>query len=362
MLEDTMFCPNWVAPPGATIASILAERGATAVELATWIERSPADVEDLLLGRVEITADIAKSLARVLGASEAFWTRRESQYRADLARLYQEAALPESINWLNELPVRDIERWGWISPLANPTAMVAACLQFFGVPSVRAWRAAYGDALSAAYRTSPTYKSAPGAVAAWIRQGEIAASRIECGLWESERFRLELVSLRELTRENDPEDFLSELVRRCAACGVAVVVQRSPQLCRASGVVRFLSPTRPMILLSVRYLSDDHFWFTFFHESGHLVLHGDRCVFLEGDDTLTNDEEAEASAFASDVLIPPEHQAEMLRLPLNGREVVRFARKVGVSPGIVVGQLQHHGRFRRNQMNNLKRRYTWGKD
>ena len=269
--------------------------------------------------------------------------------------------LPESVGWLNEIPVKDIERWGWLRPLANSAAAAAACLQFFGVPSVGAWREVYGDALAAAYRTSPTYKSEPGAVAAWMRHGEIAASSIECGLWDPERFQRELSALRELTRVKDPAEFLPELVRRCAACGGAVVVLRTPKLCRASGVVRFLSPTRPMILLSFRYLSDDQFWFTFFHEAGHLLLHGDRCIFLEGDDTLTTEED-EANAFAANILMPPEYQAEMLRLPLDGRAVMRFARKVGVSPGVVVGQLQHHGRFRRNQLNNLKRRYTWVED
>ena len=91
MVDDTPFSPDWVSPPGATIATILEERGATPIELARWIERSPDDVEDLLVGRAEITADVARRLASVLGASEAFWTRRESQYRADLARLQQEA-------------------------------------------------------------------------------------------------------------------------------------------------------------------------------------------------------------------------------------------------------------------------------
>ena len=115
-----------------------------------------------------------------------------------------------------------------------------------------------------------------------------------------------------------------------------------------------------MILLSLRYLSDDHFWFTFFHEAGHLVLHGDRCIFLEGEDTLTTEEETEANEFAANILIPTEFQAEMLRLPVDGRAVMRFARRVGVSPGIVVGQLQHHKRFLPKQLNNLKRRFTWG--
>jgi Zn-dependent peptidase ImmA (M78 family)/plasmid maintenance system antidote protein VapI len=359
MIDDTPFSSDWVSPPGATIATILEERGATPSELAEWIERPKDEVEDLLVGCSEITKEIAQRLASVLGASEAFWSRREAQYRSDLARLLQGATLPESLGWLNEIPVKDIERWGWLKPLTNPAAAAAACLQFFGVPSVGAWREVYGDALAAAYRSSPTYESEPGAVAAWIRQGEITASSIECSPWDPERFQREVSALRELTREKVPEEFLPELVRRCAACGVAVVVLRAPKLCRASGVVHFLSPTRPMILLSFRYLSDDQFWFTFFHEAGHLLLHSDRCIFLEGEDTLTTEEEDEASAFAANILVPSQYQAEMLQLPLNGRAVMRFARKVGVSPGIIVGQLQHHGRFRRNQLNNLKRRYTW---
>ncbi len=362
MIDDAPFMPDWVSPPGATISAILEERGATPGELAKWIERTADEVADLLVGRAVITTDVARRLARALGASEAFWARRESQYRTDLGRLHGEASRPESIAWLDEIPVKDMERWGWIRPHADPSDVAAACLQFFGVPSVGVWREAYGDALAAAYRTSPTYNSEPGAVAAWIRQGEIVASSIECGPWDPARLRSELGALRELTREKDPVVFLPDLVRQCAFCGVAVVVLRAPQLCRASGAVCFLSPTRPMILLSFRYLADDHFWFTFFHEVGHVLLHGDRCVFLEGDDTLTTAEEAEANDFAGNALVPAEFQADMLLLPVNGRAVMRFARRMGVSPGVVVGQLQHRGRLRRNQLNNLKRRFTWDED
>ena len=112
-------------------------------------------------------------------------------------------------------------------------------------------------------------------------------------------------------------------------------------------------------MLSFRYLSDDHFWFTFFHEAAHLILHREKYIFLEGDDRLSSDEEEEANKFAADTLIPPEFQAEMMSLPAETRAVMRFARKVGVSRGIVVGQLQHRGLLRRNQLNNLKHRYTW---
>ena len=49
----------------------------------------------------------------------------------------------------------------------------------------------------------------------------------------------------------------------------------------------------------------------------------------------------------------------MLDLGLNGREVIRLARLAGVSPGIVVGQLQHISKIERNQLNSLKERFRW---
>jgi HTH-type transcriptional regulator/antitoxin HigA len=132
MVDDTSFSPDWVSPPGSTIATLLEERGVTPDELARRIDQSTDEVEELLKGRATITAELARRLASALGATESFWTRRESQYQSDLARLYGEASLPESIGWLAEIPVRDIEQWGWIRPIANPSARVAACLQFFG--------------------------------------------------------------------------------------------------------------------------------------------------------------------------------------------------------------------------------------
>src|SRR5437870_1390262 len=100
--------------------------------------------------------------------------------------------------------------------------------------------------------------------------------------------------------------------------------------CRASGATRFLSPNKALLLLSFRYLSDDQFWFSFFHEAGHLLLHGDRGFFLEGDDSPSTKEEQDANDFTARILVPPEFQQAMRSLPLDGRQVIRFARRVCV--------------------------------
>jgi HTH-type transcriptional regulator / antitoxin HigA len=363
MTDERPFSPDWISPPGDTIAALLRERGLSAEALARTLQSTPADVQQLLEGNLALTGDLAQRLADALGASAGFWSRRESRYRHDLGCLLEEAERAATLNWLQEVPLNDMIGMGWIKRRAEPAAQAALVLRFFGVRSLEAWRSAYQEAIQpAAFRTSPTFESLPGAIAAWLRQGEYEAATIPCGTWDPARFRQRLGVIRGLTREEDPDVFLPELRRLCAECGVAVVALRAPAKCRASGACRFLSPGRALLMLSFRYLSDDQLWFTFFHEAAHLILHPDRCFFLEGDERLSTAEEEEANAFAADLLIPPEHRAEMLQLKPRLVPVVRFARKLGIAPGIVVGQLQHLGRIGHNQLNDAKRRYRWASE
>jgi HTH-type transcriptional regulator / antitoxin HigA len=363
MVRSTDFLPDWVSAPGDTVADILEERDISTVEFARRIGQPSEYARDLIRGRVRITSETAHRLEAVLGASATFWITRETQYREDLSRLRREAPLEDEASWLSELPVRDMIRFGWIAPVRNLAEKVAECLRFFDVQDIRTWRNTYRDVMeSAAFRTSPTFGSRQAAVATWLRRGEIEGESVACNPWDPKKFRAALTELRYLTRKKDPEIFIRELKRRCAECGVAVVIVRAPSGCRVSGATRFVSPTKALLLLSFRHLSDDHFWFTFFHEAGHLLLHSKKALFLEGISTISNKEETEANDFAACTLIPNEFQQEFLSLSADGREVMRFAKLAGVSPGIVVGQLQHLGKIRHNQLNNLRRRYTWGED
>ncbi|HXI84443.1 MAG TPA: ImmA/IrrE family metallo-endopeptidase [Verrucomicrobiae bacterium] len=349
------FQPDWASAPGDTIADILAERDLSPAEFAQQIGQSLELAGELLSGHAKITTETAGQLETVLGASAAFWMARESQYQEDLAR--QEPGA----EWVRQFPVNDLVKFGWIEPVTGSADKLAACLRFFGVADVATWHAAYGDLLEmAAFRTSPAFVSHRGAVLAWLRQGEIESESIDCKPWSPGRFKEALSTIRSLTRKKDPNLFIPELRRICAACGVAAVVVRAPTGCRASGATRFLTPNKALLQLSFRHLSDDHFWFTFFHEAGHLLLHGKDLLFLESVDLATNKAEEEANEFAGHILIDPKVREAFLRLRVDGREVIKFAKFVGVSPGIVVGQLQHYGRLKQHQLNSLKRRFTWG--
>ena len=280
---------------------------------------------------------------------------RDRQYRDDVARLHD-----EWLPWLFELPLVDMERLGWIPPDFTEGFDVETLLRYFAVPSVSVWRERYARVLrDAAFRTSPAFESKPSAVAAWLRQGERIAESTDCDVWDAEALRRTLIEVRTLTRVRDPKRFLPTLQAAMAHCGVIVVVLQAPASCRASGAVRWLSDSKALLLLSARHLADDHLWFTFFHECGHLLLHRDTPVFLDEGEEAETALEMEANQFAINTLIPQNYFDALANVRLETLAVVRLATAIGIAPGIVVAQLQRMERLPKNHLNRLKRRYAW---
>ncbi|NPD29124.1 ImmA/IrrE family metallo-endopeptidase [Corallococcus exiguus] len=355
----TTFNPDWASPPGDTILDILKERLLSHGDFSKRLGCTLEHAEDLIHGRLAINEELAGRISSVLGASAKFWMRREAQYRDAIRRNAGQTHLKELTEWLGELPVKDMTERGWIEGGKSASELIDACMRFFNVRDIATWRTTYRGVLEqAAFRTSPKFAEQPGAVAAWLRQGEIESASIDCKPWNARLFSESLHELRKLTRTRKPELFIPELVRTCSESGVAVAIVRSPTGCRASGATRFLSPSRALLLLSFRYLSDDHFWFTFFHEAGHLLLHSKDAIFLEGEG-VSSLQEQEANDFSARTLIPGNFRAELETLPIEKHAVRDYAKRIGVSPGIIIGQLQHLGRARRNQLNNLKTYFSW---
>lgn len=358
-MSESVFTPDWLSAPGGTLLDVIEERGMSSKELASLLSISLDRTEKLLAGKESITRDVAKLIAERVGGSEKFWLSREGNYRSNISRLQSAGSIDAAQAWLDELPWQDMQKFGWIPPERNTEDNVSNCLNYFSVKDVTEWRQKYSQFLSlVSFRTSFAHKSEPGSVIAWLRYGEMVSDKISCERWNAAKFERALINARRLTRKRDPSSFIPELREICAQNGVALVVAKGPNGCRASGATRFLNGQKAMILLSFRHMTDDHFWFTFFHEAGHLLLHGEKAVFLEDDSDASLKEEHEANLFAQNLLIPPEARSEFLSLKANKASVMKFAIKIGISRGIVVGQLQHQRVLKQNQLNFLKRRYA----
>lgn len=356
MTRSNEFFPAWASPPGETARVLATKKNLQPEDLAQALGMRRHDLSKFLKGEMPITAARAKALASVVGASVSFWLARENQYRRDMKALQD-----DSRQWVASLPFGDMARYGWLKSATTAGEKLRNALEFFEVNTVDEWRDAWLTDRTGltAYRTSPVFTAQSASVAAWLRQGERAAAELSVGTWSRECFQRLLPALKSLTRVQEPADFIPQLQKQCAACGVAVVIVRAPKGCPASGATR-VKKGKAILQLSVRYLRDDSFWFTFFHEASHLVLHENR-LFLEWTDQreLNNEEEAEADNFAGQMLIPPLEEAALQALSHDHRSIMRFAKSLSISPGIVVGQLQHRGLVRHDKLNFLKRRYSW---
>jgi HTH-type transcriptional regulator / antitoxin HigA len=358
--QPNRYNPTTVSPPGATLADMLEERAIPQAELAMRMDVTPKFVNELVAGKVSLTPNTALALERALDVPADFWLARDARYQEARARIESKNELEAAVGWLDELPLRDMLSFEWIREQSNKADYVGEGLRFFGVATVEAWREKYirQTVEAAAYRASEKVPAQVGAVAAWLRAGELEAARITCKPFDRHVFLQSLEESRQFTLVTDPSTFIPKLTDLFASCGMAIVFVRAPRGCPVSGAVRWLSPVKALVQLSLRYKTNDHLWFTFFHECGHIALHGKKMLFLE-DGKIANAEETEANKFAADRLIPAALWSGFNPESVTAATIRTFAKEVGIAPSIVLGRLQKEGRVPWNRLNGLKVRYLW---
>jgi addiction module HigA family antidote len=356
-----LFNPDYASPPGNLLLEYLHAQDISARELARRCGRSPKLIVEILAGKAPIEPGTALQFEHVLGLQADVWLQMEAAYRLHLARAAEEKDLSESQNWTNRFPVNELIARGYLQKSVDRTDNVRHLLQFFRAGSVAACKARFEELASVSFRHSPSFDSAEEPLLVWLQIGEIEAEKIDCPDYDRSRFVTALQEIRGFT--NEPIEKAYSIIRsKCAGAGVVFVVIKPLKGTSLSGISRWITPRKGLIQQTMRHMTDDHFWFTFFHEAAHLLLHSRKTVFLDGKDITSGDQETEdeANAWATNMLIPT---AEMRRfLTIFGGteyEVMEFAQELGIAPGIVVGQLQTQGQIPYSRMNKFKRRYEW---
>lgn len=358
---SNQYYPDMVSPPGETLLETIEAMGMSQAELSERMGRPKKTINEIIKGKTAITPETALQLERVLGVPASFWNNRERQYRENLARIQERAILQSQIDWLKLFPLKEMISCHWVKASDSTIEQLQELLNFFGVATPNEWSSLWSG-LPVAFRQSTAYSADPGSVAAWLRKGELDAQQIECSPFTEDKFRSALSDIRNLTSES-PKVFVPRIREACARAGVAVVFVKELPRIRTSGATRWLTPSKALLQLSLRYKSDDQLFFTLFHESAHILLHGKREIFLE-DDEKENDKENEADRFAADLLIPPEDYSQFKpsKKYYSKQDILDFASRIGIAPGIVVGRLQHDGKLRPSFCNDLKVKLVWSDD
>lgn len=357
------FEPDWITPPGDSISRLLFIKEIEQSELAEELGMDDDDFYLLLSGKVAISPNSAIVLAEHLGSTPAFWLRREKAYRSELKRCAHQNPV-EQDSWVKSFPLTDMRRHGIIPKSARGDALIASILSFFGCESFAEWKVLNASGLEhVSFRASSAFESRDSATLAWKRMGEIQADKMQLPCFNREEFERMLPELKRLSHLKSPELLLDKLRQQLSTVGVALTSARALSGCRASGATWMLSGGNPVIHLSFRHLSDDHLWFTIYHEAAHILLgHGEHVGYDKGSSDQRDKNEMEADQLARNLLIPREIWRALVSIKINTSNIRSAARQAGVTPGILVGQLENAGLVAHSKFSFLKRRFFWGED
>lgn len=347
-----------LSPPGDTLQEHIDFIGMSQSELAERMGRPKEKINDIIKGREPITTATAFQLEKVLDIPASFWLNREKTYRQELYELQQQVCYEKEMEWLNKFPVNTMRKLGWLPDSKEKYILVDSLLKFFSVASPSEWERIYTDKeVSVAFRISLARTQNPHAVSAWLRKGEMQAKEIDLAEFDKNKFKNALEEIKELAFLV-PHDYIQQLQNLCAKCGVAVVFTPNLPQAPISGAARWFHH-KPIIQLAGRYKTNDHFWFTFFHESAHIILHGKKDVFLENvkGTEIDQEKEKEANAFAENILLKESQLQEIKNTsPLTEDLIHQFSRKFRTPAGVIVGRLQHLGILPFNACNGYRQK------
>lgn len=344
-----------LSKPGDTLQDTLEAIGMSQHELAERTGRPTKTISEIITGKTAITSETALQFEKVLGIPTSFWLNLEYNYREELAKLQEKERLAQQLEWLTQFPLNALKKLGWITDTNNKIELVNNLLRFFRVASPDDWRVIYlSQKTSVSYRMPLATANEPGAIAAWLRQGEIQSEEFKLPVYDKQRFKEALTAMKIVVREH-PANYKEQLQTACKNAGVVVVY--TPNLPKATpcGAARWYNH-HPLIQLSGRYKTNDSFWFTFYHEAGHILLHGKKDVFIEDVKgvELDQQQEQEANNFSSHWLLTDEQYNLIIQGSITADTIKAHAKRLGTHPAIIVGRLEHKGKVRHNQFRFLK--------
>ena len=189
-------------PPGKILLDTIKALSISQTELARRMGRSIQAINEIIKGKKEITADTAVQLEDVLGTPAHIWLNLERDYQLNKARLEEIEKLRKQTKKLDDFPIGAIAKLGWIKKHPDKLDQVKELLSFFGVASL----AAIKDPRRVAFHKSSLRNASPGAIAAWLRKGEIEAAATETEPFNEKKLRNSINEIRSLNQQA-PKEF-----------------------------------------------------------------------------------------------------------------------------------------------------------
>jgi addiction module HigA family antidote len=360
----TKYQPQTVSHPGETLREKLDELQMTPKEFAVRCNKADTIISEVLNGKRSVTPEMAIQFENVTKIPASFWLKRQNSYNEAKARNEQQETITAAVSWAREFPYADMASKGWVITTRKAEEKAVALFKYFGMSSYQSWENFYlKGALPAIFRVSLAHAKAPHAISAWLRKGDIEAEKLNAPAYSKKALKAALPHLKAVMA-NQPADYREQAQEILLATGVKLVFIPCIAKAPVNGVARWIEKNNtPLIQISSRYKRNDIFWFSLFHEIGHILLHGKKEIFLENVDYegADQDKEDEADAFAEIWTFTKAQEQKVLdALPLTDDEIQGFAQGFGTHPAMIVGRLRHLGYYHYSQGQDLIVKLNWG--
>jgi plasmid maintenance system antidote protein VapI len=297
MERKNTYFPQSVSHPGETLKEKMEEMKMGPKEFAFRACKPEKTIIAILKGKSSITFDMAFQFECVTRIPVSYWMNHQRHYDEYIARTKRQKVVKAGEEWAKKFPLTEMIKKGWLPPVTTIQEKTTAMFFFFSVASHTAWESYYlKQQLKVAFRISLEKTREPYAISVWLRQGELQAMELKAKPYSEMKFKAALAKLKSIST-NYSDQHLDKVQEICLKAGVKVVYTPPINKAPISGAARWLNDT-PLIQLSTH--NTDSFWFTFFHEAGHILLHGKKDVFLEkvtySDRDLIKEKEADVFA------------------------------------------------------------------
>jgi HTH-type transcriptional regulator/antitoxin HigA len=330
--------PAEVFPPGEFIRDELEARGWTQGDLAQIMGRPLQAVNEIASGKKQITPETALELAEAFGDDDAlYWLNLESMYRLSRAKPAADS-VGRRADLYSKFPVRELIKRKWVEPSDSLDVVEHRVCRFYGIASIND-RPQFAHAALA-----DQYEERTPLQWAWLFRAYQLAKAVHAESYSEKKLRLALTKLRELLVASEE---IRQVPQILAEAGVRFVIVEFLPGAKIDGAAFWIDDV-PVIAMSLRFDRVNNFWFVLRHEIEHILNSDGLMVDLELTEKLQRKEvfppeEVTANDAASEFLVPKrELDGFIVRVrPLYSEQrILLFAKRIGVHPGLVVGQLQ----------------------
>lgn len=346
--------------PGETIADVLENRGITQAELASRAGVSPAYVSNVIAGKKGISANFAMGLEYALGVPKSFWLNLQANYEAELLEVNEEQTITDEERKVRE-DLKDIVKYlrkqGKMLIGENKDESILSLRKVLQISDITNLKEMIP---TGAFRMAGNAAVNPNVLGAWIRLCQLAGNDKTISAKFEKKYTNDLIHEIKSIMCCKNAELQRDLKNVMERYGIDFSVAKNFRGAPVQGYISKKNDGIYQMVLTIRGAFADIFWFSLFHEIGHIVNGdiGKNLKFLDyGNDY---DKELAADLFASNMLLSPEsYKAFIQRNDFSIEAICRYAESQHVMPYIVIGRLQKEKYLAYTMYSKYKLRYKW---